>query len=202
MSKTLLALVLLLVVVPATSALPPEGSSGQMIRDEVPELRVEVARREREIARSQDKDEVGLAEARARLAEAEGRIDAAVKEWRTAVDLTEKRYQRFMNLVRRGVFCGSSAELLIERGDVAKYRIRLAELEGKPSVVADELPKLIAGLEAHLAAINILVTNRAMDDKEAELDTKRLRKELRSASSRLDAVKRLAAEKPATKANQ
>jgi hypothetical protein len=108
-----------------------------------PELRAEVQRLEREAANA--KSDPALAEelcvARARLAEAEGRMRAAAAEWRKVIACREKVRQR----LEREMRCiGWLEAFTMAQGAVAEARYWLAEIERDRATLATELPKVIA----------------------------------------------------------
>ena len=184
------ALLVLLMQAPAVLSRPPEGPSGQMVLDEVTALKAEVQRLEKEIARDKTRPSLAedLAVARARLLAAEGRATAASAAWRKIIAAREERMKRWELLFAKGAVC-NPADLAIVRGSVAEARCGLAEVEKNRAVLARELPKVIAYHEAQLGIIDQLRKKGAYEAEETE-EERVLRKELRKARQRLDAVKR------------
>jgi hypothetical protein len=186
MTRTLLLAVL---VVPAALAGPPEGPSARTVLDEVPQLQAEVRRLEREAARDRTDQNTAeeLALARARLATAERRTEAARSQWRTVIASREARLAQFEARLARGVEC-NPAELVMHRGSVAEARCGLAEVERDRAALARELPKVIDFHEARLKLLDHLRTSRAIRPEEAAEDERASRQALRQARARLDAV--------------
>ena len=191
MPKKPFVLALLFLLPGPAHAGPPDHVSGRIVLDEVPELRAEVQQREKEFARAKSdpgKAE-GLAEARGRLAEAEGLPETAAAEWRKVIAHRQTALTDLERLLKAGRLC-SGVELIMQRGRLAEARYRLAEVEKDRPALAVELPKVIAYWEARLAAVRTLAKAGAIPPDEAEQDEKALLKELRQARQRLDAVKR------------
>lgn len=188
MSKTplLIALLSLLVPAPVLVAGPPEGPSGRLVQDAVPALQDEVKRLEKEVVREADKAD-DLAVARARLAAAEGKMGEARAAWRTIVAFREKRMARWDLLVAKGEVIGPTDPAIL-RGPLAQARCGLAEVEGDRAALERELPKVIAYREAQLRMLDELRRNEVSEPKETD-EERAIRKELRKARQRLDAVK-------------
>jgi hypothetical protein len=167
---------------------PPEKVPGRMVIDETPRLRAEVVRLERAAAHplgegERDIAEAELAEARARLATAEGSPDTAATEWRKATTLREKHLRWALKHVC--LTSGSYAALL---GPLAEARCNLAEVEGRPSDLARELRTVVSCHLARLGALDDLRRCGALAPQEAAQEERAIRKDLRRAQSRLDAV--------------
>jgi predicted component of type VI protein secretion system len=192
MSRTPLLFALLGLLVEAPTALcgPPEGPSGRLVQDAVPALAAEVKRLEKEAISGAISVEMNdeLHVAYARLAAAEGRTEDARYEWRELVSAREKRLARWISFDARRPATRPD-EHAIYRGGVAKARCGLAEVEGDRAVLARELPELIASYEARL---RLLDESRKKGANETEVtdEERAIRKELRQARRRLDAVKR------------
>ncbi|HZU34458.1 MAG TPA: hypothetical protein VFA18_01045 [Gemmataceae bacterium] len=194
MPRTMFILVLLGLLVPGWSVLasPPEKVSDQVVRDEVPALKAAVQRLERELARAKANPAQAedLAEARARLAEAEGRKATAASEWRKVLAWRRAKLADSERLVKTGLYCGSSLELVLLRGRVAEARYKLAEVEGDRAIVAAELPEVIAYYEASLERLQKLRQVHAISPEEANDLERGLRRELGKARSRLKATRK------------
>jgi hypothetical protein len=163
---------------------PPERVSSRLVLDPVPELRAAVRRLEQESAAvATDPGKVErLTEARALLAEAEGRLAAAVKAWRKVIAFRRDTYNRMRQCVV------SDNLLLPRRGKLAQAQCRLAEIEHDLSVLAAELPRVIAGYEEELTWLGEPEPTDArisVEVQERDLLTK-----LRNARARLEAVRR------------
>jgi hypothetical protein len=188
-----LLVLLTLLLGPAAVAGPPEGVSGRMVLDEVTRRKAEVRRCEREAERAEPPLKATalgqLAEARARLAEAEGRAGAAAAEWRKVLAYREEELRRAEAVARDPRFCGPAPSAAILRGPVAEARCRLAEAEGDRPALAAGLPKVIAYGEARLELARALRERGAIPPEETE-EEKGVRKDLRDARQRLDAVRR------------
>jgi hypothetical protein len=186
MSKTplLFALLSLLIPAPALVASPPEGPSGRLVLDAVPALQDEVKRLEKEVARDKSLAEQ-LDVARARLAVAQGRIGEARAAWEKIIST---RLARLDVLLRGGLDC-DPADIALYRGSVTEARCGLAEVERDQATLARELPKVIASYQAVLEYYDTLRKKGAVAPEETEGE-KGIRKELRQARQRLDAVKR------------
>ncbi len=98
-----LLLALLLAMGQTVLAGPPERPSGRMVLDKTFEVRAEVRELEKEFARAKSDPDKGkwlaaqLAEARARLAETEGRGIAAIEEWRKVIEHRTERMKQMMS---------------------------------------------------------------------------------------------------------
>ena len=193
----LAAALTLLVPAPVALAGPPEGPSGRLVIDEAPQWRDVVAREEREIAKIERGVSRGthspleldcasgrLAEARACLAEAEGRLDAAAGEWRKVIASREREMKWWASHPT-----AEPPPPAILRGHVAEARCHLAEIERKPATLAAELPKLIAYYDAHLEMIDTLRQAGAYEPETTD-EERELRRELRKVCKRLDAVRK------------
>jgi hypothetical protein len=160
---------------------PPEAVTSRMVVDERPRLRAEVARLERAaglpLAEGEKDIAVAeLAEARARLATAEGLPQTAAAEWRKAIASREKHVRWAMKKV-----CLTPASFAALRGPLAEARCNLAEVEGRPSDLARELPTVVSCHQARLEAIDHLRRCGAMAPQDAAQEEKAIRKELRRA---------------------
>jgi hypothetical protein len=151
-----------------------------MVPDEVPALRAEVQRLERKRAPGQAED---LAEARARLAEAEGLRKTSASEWRKVLASRMAKLADLERLLKKGLLC-SPDELVLQRGRVAEARYKLAAVEGDRAVLVAELPAVIAYYEAYLAQLQRLRQARAIRPEEAEELERGLRRELGKARAR------------------
>jgi hypothetical protein len=162
-----------------------------MVLDRAFELRAEVRELEAEFARAKSDPEkrtwlaAQLAEARARLAELEGRRIAAAEEWRKVIAYRTERLQ----LLTSGKICCSPGEVVICRGQLAEARCKVADLESDPATVTAELPKAIAGYKARIEMCRRLreVGAMAADDSK---DEQVAGEALRRAEERLDIVKK------------
>jgi hypothetical protein len=186
MSRTplLLALLTLLMPAPALVAGSPQGPSGQLVQDPVPALQDEVRRLEREVARDKSLTEE-LDVARARLAAAQGRIGEARAAWQKVI---ATRVARLDVLLSGRLDCDPS-DIALYRLALAEARCGLAEVERDRAALARELPKVIAYYEAMLKMYDKLREAKAYEPDETEVE-RSIRKELRQARRRLDAVKR------------
>jgi hypothetical protein len=192
--KTLLGLVLvLLTFVAGRSAYADhaEGVSGRMVLDRALELRAELRELEEEFARRKPDREKAkwlaaqVAEARARLAELEGRPWAAVAEWKKVLAHRTERLEQMTS----GKICCSPREGVICRGGVAEARCRIAEIERDWDLLAAELPKAIAGYKARVEMYQALREARAIDADDVK-DEQVAREELRKAERRFDVVRK------------
>src|SRR5262249_30478719 len=126
-----------------------------------------------------------LAEARARLATAEGLPDAAATEWRKAIASREKHVRWALKKL-----CLTTASFAALQGPLAEARCNLAEVEGRPSDLAQELPKVISCHLTRLKALDDLRRCGACEPEEGAREERAIRMGLREAQSRLDAVTR------------
>jgi hypothetical protein len=186
MSRTLLLLAFLW---PGSTlfAGPPEGTSGRIVPDPIPELRAEVQRREREVAKapSDPSKAEELCEARALLAEAEGRTGAAAAQWRKVIAYRQEQERKLKEDSRR--ICTPPQPAILQ-GPVSEARCRLAEVERDRAALAAELPKVIASYQAQLDRFQRLRECGAVaaEPTTEERDTRR---RLREARVRLDALR-------------
>jgi hypothetical protein len=189
----MLILALLGLLVPGRSVLasPPEKASVRVVPDDVPALRATVQRLERELAlaKADPTQAEGLAAARARLAEAEGRMGTAASEWRKVLASRRAKMADLERLLKTGRVCGSPLELVPQRGRVAEARCKLAEVEGDRAVLAAGLPEVIAYYGAYLERLQRLRQVGAISSDEAEEVERGLRRELGKARSRLKATR-------------
>jgi len=181
---SVLAFLVFLLPGPAAIAGPPAGVSGRLVPDEVPELRAEVQRRER--AKADPSKAEWVAEARARLAEAEGRSEAAAVEWRKVIRCRTAALEDLERLLRAGRLC-SGIDLILRRGSLAEARYRLAEVERDRAAVAAELPKVVSYYEARLDLFASLGKAGAIGPENAA-EERDVPRELRKARLRLDSV--------------
>lgn len=192
MPWTTLILLLFGLLVPGRSVLasPPGKVSDRVVRDEVPALKATVQRLEQELARAKGDPTKAedLAEARARLAEAEGRKATAATEWRKVLAWRRAKLADAERLVKRGLYCGSALEFVLLRGRVAEARYKLAEVEGNRAAAAAELPDVIAYYEASLERVQKLRQVRAIRPEEANDLERGLHRDLGKARSRLKAT--------------
>ena len=182
-----LASLVLVLQAPEVLSRPPDGPSGRLVQDPVPALQDEVKRLEKAAGSEQGHDE-DLAEARARLAAAEGRIGEARAAWRKIIAAREEQMKRWQLLELKGKFC-NPIDPAILHGPVAEARCGLAEVENNRVVLARDLPMVIAYHEARLKIIDTLRKTGAYEPEETE-EERAMRKELRQLQKRLDAVKR------------
>jgi hypothetical protein len=190
MAKKLLVLLLLsfLAERPALAG-PPERPSARMVLDRAFEIRAEVRELEQEFARAKSDPEkrqllvAQLAEARARIAEAEGRRFTAAEAWRKVIAHRTER----MQLLTSGKICCSPGEVVICRGQLAEARCKVADLEGDATLLAAEIPKVIAGCKARIEMYRRLreVGAMAADDSK---DEQVAGEALRRAEHRLELV--------------
>jgi hypothetical protein len=169
MPKKPFVLALLFLLPGPAHAGPPDHVSGRIVLDEVPELRAEVQQREKEFARAKSdpgKAE-GLAEARGRLAEAEGLPETAAAEWRKVIAHRQTALTDLERLLKAGRLC-SGVELIMQRGRLAEARYRLAEVEKDRPALAVELPKVIAFKETQLDLYKSLREARALGPEDAK----------------------------------
>jgi hypothetical protein len=190
MPGKLFVLTLLFVLPGPAFAGPPDHVSGRIVFDEVPELRAKVQQREKESSsvKSDPARAEALAEARARLAEAEDRPEAAAAEWRKVVASRRTALADLERLMKAGRLC-SGIELVMQRGRLADARYRLAEVEKDRPALAAELPKVIAYKEAQLDLYQSLREARALGPEDAK-EERVIRRELTKARLRLDEVKK------------
>jgi hypothetical protein len=145
------------------------------------ELRKAVQLREVECAAAQ----AALTEARARLAEAEGKKDEAAAQWRKLVPYHESRLQEVRALYARGNIC-TGEPYHTAAGQLAVARARAADAEGKPEALLAELPKVIAYYEWRLHFSRTLRENHAIPEDEARKEEAESAWQLRQARQRLD----------------
>jgi hypothetical protein len=175
----------------AALADPHERPSARMVLDRAFELRAEVRELEAEFARAKSDPEKGkylavqLAEARAHLAEAEGRRFTAAEEWRKVIAHRTER----MHLLTSGKICCSPGEVVICRGQLAEARCQAADLEGDAALLAAELPKVIAGCKARIEMYRRLREAGAIAADDSK-DERVAGEALRRAEERLDIVKK------------
>jgi hypothetical protein len=179
---------LVLLIPGITLAGPPETPSGLMVQDDVPQLRAEVRRLEKEVAH--DKSSLvtadDLSAARARLATAEGRRVAACAEWQKVIAGRQERVAHWEKLVAKGLDC-SPVEGTFLRGAVAEARCGLAEAQKDMAVLVRELPGVVAYREAQLRLFDELRKRGAYEPQETQ-EEREARRALRQARSRLDGV--------------
>jgi hypothetical protein len=192
MSKTTLLLPVLLTVVAGASARPPAGVSGRVVADGVLELKAEVERLQRHVDLAPSAEEISeacaaLFEARARLAEAEGKPAVAAAEWRKVLAHRVDEETRIERLLKQGKLCIGIAPAMLQ-GPVADARCHLAEVERNRAVLAAELPKVIAYRQAQLEQLKTLRDHRAYPAEETS-EERAMRDALRKARLLLDAVK-------------
>jgi hypothetical protein len=156
------------------------------VLDPIPELRVEVLRSEREYACDNGYDRAEkLAEARARLAEAEGRWVVAAKEWEEVLFFREER----VRLIVSGKICRKPRDIDIHGGEMAQAQCRIAEIKGDAAVLAAELPWVIAGYQAKLEMYWGLGAVGSLSPDNVK-DQKAVGEALRTAKRRLGIVRR------------
>jgi hypothetical protein len=165
---------------------PPERPDGRIVLDPIPELRAEVLRCEQEYARDNADDRAEkLAEARARLAEAEGRWVATVEEWEEVLFFRDER----LHLIASGKICRKPRDIEIRGGEMAQARCRIAEIKGDAAVLTAELPWVIAGYQAKLELYWGLGAVGALSPDDSK-DQKAVGEALRMAKRRLGIVRR------------
>jgi hypothetical protein len=148
-------------------------------------LKKEVAERERQLIRSQRE----LAEARARLALAEGKRDLAVVELRMVVTCHESDVQWIRD--HASWFCDPREMMTQAQWDLAAARARVAEVGGDTAVLVAEYTKIVGFHEQHMQTIRRLEQLRAVNPMEVT----RAQQALAKARERLEeAEKRLSAE--------
>jgi hypothetical protein len=146
----------------------------------VTELRAEVGRRQRE------RDEAALAEAKGRLALAEGRKEDATAEFRKVVSYREARLKAL--LARPGMIC--DPHILVEaKGQLAVARARVAEAEGDLERLAALLPDVVSHYRSRIDRDEKLLRARVVRPEEVRGDFRKLNRELQAARDRLDEVR-------------
>lgn len=132
---------------------PPEAK-------DVWRLKRDVEERERQLNQVQRE----LAEARARVALAEGKRDAAIRELRKAVDGHEGEIQWLRDHANR--FCDPRDLLTEASWNLAKTRAWLAEVEGDTANLVAECKKIVGFQEQQLERINRLEQMQAVKPEE------------------------------------
>jgi hypothetical protein len=195
--RNLIGISVLLAAVQPALAGPPERPSGRMVFDRAFELRAAVRHLEEENTRAKpdpdmprrmaeqiaDSRAERLAQARAELAEMEGRYPAAGAEWRKVITLRNKRLEWMLSPLA----CCGNAEIAMYRGHLAEARCHLAELERDRNVIEAELPKVILGYKKHLQFLRELRLANAI--KEDDTEEQEVAEKLRAAQSRLERLK-------------
>jgi len=147
-------------------------------------LKRDVEERERQLARAQCE----LAEARARLAQAEGGRDLAISDLRNAVAYhrAEVRWARD----NRNRSCDPAGLLAGADWHLAKARAWLAEVEGETAALVAELKKVVGYQEKHLQSMQRLAEKGAVHPEEimvAQAALGKARERLEAAEKRLKA---------------
>jgi hypothetical protein len=185
-------------IAPQGAAGPPERPSARMVLDKALELRARVRQLEEENARAKpDPDlprglaeQIGearaerLAQARAELAEMEGRYPAAGAEWRKVIALRNK----WLEWMLSPLACCGNAEIAMYRGYLAEARWRLAEAEKDWPAIEAELPKVILGYKQEMEFLRELRKFQAID--EGDTAEREVAEKLRAAQSRLEHLKK------------
>ena len=129
---------------------------------------------------------INLAEARGRLALAEGRPDDAIRNFTAVVAGREKAALRYLKNS-----CGSLEEWRCLQKEVAYARARLAEVKGQPEEMAAELRKALAFQENVVQMYRRLLQFGAVNPEQVIA----AQKELTDIRSRLDRAERLVRKK-------
>ncbi len=164
----------------ALSMLPVGASIAQRPQPSVVELKRVVEQKEHDLGAAQ----IALAEARIRLARAEGKPDAAASECRSLLKEYEARLKVVRGLLAQGRLC-SDESLRQAEGSVALARAWLAEAENNRDVLLIELPRVVAYHEWRIQWYNSLRKLKALPDEAAEEDLKESEADLRWARERL-----------------
>jgi hypothetical protein len=155
---------------------PDEKSAGQLKR--------EVEERERQLTWAQR----GLAEARARLALAEGKRESAITELRKAVACCHGEVRWIRG--HANWFCDPREPMDKAQWDLAKDRAWLADVEGDSATLVAEWKKIVGFHEQHLKSLQRLEQLRAVNSADVTVVQQALdkdRQRLEAAEKRLSA---------------
>jgi hypothetical protein len=156
-----------------------------MVLDGVESLRATVQQLERQGDKVSGYE---LIEARARLAEAEGRPGAAADEWKKLVTYHQERIAGLKKLASQ--IC-SPIDFVEARGCLADARCKVADVERDWATLAAELPNVIAWYEKQLEIYERL-RERGEWDTEFEEAEKYYRSKLSKAQTRLEIIRKKA----------
>jgi hypothetical protein len=178
----------LVAILAALAAFPgPRGTASDQAS--LAKLRAEVQQLQQEA----DRAEAALADAKGRLALAEGRKQQAAAEFGKLVRYREAQLRDL--IARSGRIC-EQRPFTVAHGELAVARVRIAEAEDKLDRLAGLLPDVVAYHQGSIAFVERLLNARAIDPEEARKELRQLRSELQKARDRLDEIRGQLRHKP------